>query len=626
MIPLATPLDDMDFDGLVALGRSRLPALAPGWTDYNVHDPGITLIELLAWVADTQIYAAGRNRADERLAMAALLGLRSRGAVAATGVLVAESDLAHADYQIAAGTSLRPAAGCAPRLEVLSDVSLLPLKLIQLSAESGAGGAVDFTDANQRARVSFAPFGVPPAPDAALVARLAGRLPSRDLLLSIGIEIEDGASAVAQDDCLGAVSLFYRRANGDEVALDRMLDTSVDMQRSGVMVVRLPAGGPQAGGDTHDIVLRANRANALLPRLLRIAPNALPVAQKASFGRLPFHGTGRANQTLFIEPRALFDAEERVEGRQWRLTDAGAEVRVGTERWKAGTFDSAGPQDRIYAISEAKDGSGIEIAFGNGVNGRRPRPYEPIEVALELSCGAEGNVASPLDWLIAAPPSRWRNRQPIAWGADAEGPAELLDAARRRLRDRRPLTGSREIEEAALGLPDAFGVTRASVIEGWERGRRRPGAAATRTLLVTRRGAAAESPAWLRAVARTLGPRIPLGERLLVAAPAFREIRVAARITAAVGVRPERVHRAVCDDLARRLASDIWPLGRSVSATAVAGWIRRVAGVERVSDAKLLGADEKPLGEVLKLRADELPRLATDRAATDLVVEAGARP
>jgi DNA-binding PucR family transcriptional regulator len=145
-------------------------------------------------------------------------------------------------------------------------------------------------------------------------------------------------------------------------------------------------------------------------------------------------------------------------------------------------------------------------------------------------------------------------------------------------------------------------------------------------LLVTRRGTAAESRSWLRAVARALRPRIPLGERLLVAAPAFRELRVAAQITAAVGARPERVHRAVCDDLARRLAGETWALGRNVSTTAVAGWIRLVAGVERVSDVTFLGKDKRPLGEMLELRADELPRLATDRVTTDIVVEAGARP
>lgn len=626
MIPLASALDDLDFDALVALGRSRLPTLAPGWTDYNVHDPGITLVELLAWVADTQIYAAGRNRADERLAMAALIGLRPGGAVPATGMLYADGDAApQACRDIAAGTPLTPAAGCAPRLEVAHDVTLVPLELVQLTSEGLGGGTVDLSDANKRSRVTFAPFGTPPGRQSAMVARLAGRLPDRDLLLSIGIEIEGGGNGVPDDDCLGAVNLYYRRRGGEEVRLDCVADTSVDLQRSGALIVRLPAGGPQASGDMHDIVLRADRSNALMPRLLRVAPNAVPVAQKAGFRRLRFRGTGRANQKLFVEPRALFEADERVEGRQWRLTDAGAEVKVGAEPWKPGTFDRAGPADPVFVVSEAKDGSGIEITFGNGVNGRRPDPHEPIEVALELSCGAGGNIASPLGWLMATPALRWRNRQPIAGGADPEDAAELLDSARRRLRDRRPLTGSSEIEESALALPDAFGVTRASVIEGWERGRRRPGAPVTRTLLVTRRGTAAESTAWLRSVARTLRPRIPLGERLLVAAPTFRDVRVTARITAAVGARPERVYRAVIDELARRLASSSWPLGRDVCATAVAGWIRLVEGVDGVSDVKLLGADETTLEERLELGVDELPRLAADTGAGDILVEAGGR-
>ena len=73
MIPLSPHLDDIDFDALLALARARLPALAPEWTDYNHHDPGITLVELLAWVANSQVYSLARNRLDERLAMARLL-------------------------------------------------------------------------------------------------------------------------------------------------------------------------------------------------------------------------------------------------------------------------------------------------------------------------------------------------------------------------------------------------------------------------------------------------------------------------------------------------------------------------------------------------------------------------
>ena len=44
---LAPDFFDRRFDDLVETGRSRLPSLAPRWTDYNAHDPGITLMELL---------------------------------------------------------------------------------------------------------------------------------------------------------------------------------------------------------------------------------------------------------------------------------------------------------------------------------------------------------------------------------------------------------------------------------------------------------------------------------------------------------------------------------------------------------------------------------------------------
>src|SRR5207244_12739590 len=60
-MPLALPdLDDRRWADLVAEGRSLIPLYAPGWTDHNVHDPGITLLELLAWVAEMDLYQVNR--------------------------------------------------------------------------------------------------------------------------------------------------------------------------------------------------------------------------------------------------------------------------------------------------------------------------------------------------------------------------------------------------------------------------------------------------------------------------------------------------------------------------------------------------------------------------------------
>ena len=102
MRDLQLQLDDRNFEQLVELGRSLIPTLAPEWTDHNIHDPGITFLELLAWTAEAQIYALGRMRRDERLAYAALMGLRPRGPAPARGMVWL--DKIEADQAIPAGS------------------------------------------------------------------------------------------------------------------------------------------------------------------------------------------------------------------------------------------------------------------------------------------------------------------------------------------------------------------------------------------------------------------------------------------------------------------------------------------------------------------------------------------
>ncbi len=49
-------LDDQSFEEIMEYAISRLPWLCPGWTDYNAHDPGITILELIAWYKEMQQY------------------------------------------------------------------------------------------------------------------------------------------------------------------------------------------------------------------------------------------------------------------------------------------------------------------------------------------------------------------------------------------------------------------------------------------------------------------------------------------------------------------------------------------------------------------------------------------
>jgi predicted phage baseplate assembly protein len=56
-MPLSTiTLDDRHFQDIVDEAKTRIPAFCPEWTDHNVSDPGVALIELFAWMTDMLLY------------------------------------------------------------------------------------------------------------------------------------------------------------------------------------------------------------------------------------------------------------------------------------------------------------------------------------------------------------------------------------------------------------------------------------------------------------------------------------------------------------------------------------------------------------------------------------------
>ncbi|RPI82097.1 MAG: putative baseplate assembly protein, partial [Chloroflexi bacterium] len=65
MTDFAPNLDDLRFQkDLVDEARRRIIQYCPEWTDYNLSDPGITLIELFAYMTEMQVYRL--NRVPER--------------------------------------------------------------------------------------------------------------------------------------------------------------------------------------------------------------------------------------------------------------------------------------------------------------------------------------------------------------------------------------------------------------------------------------------------------------------------------------------------------------------------------------------------------------------------------
>jgi len=77
-------LDDRRFQDLVSEARMRISRACPEWTEHNVSDPGITLIELFAWMTEMTIYRLNRVPDKLHVALLDLLGIRLDGPSAAT--------------------------------------------------------------------------------------------------------------------------------------------------------------------------------------------------------------------------------------------------------------------------------------------------------------------------------------------------------------------------------------------------------------------------------------------------------------------------------------------------------------------------------------------------------------
>lgn len=87
-MPIRTPiLDDRSYQQLRDELVRRIPVYAPEWTDHNASDPGITLIELFAYLGENLLYRFNQIPDATKLAFLNLLKIPLRPAVSATGLV-----------------------------------------------------------------------------------------------------------------------------------------------------------------------------------------------------------------------------------------------------------------------------------------------------------------------------------------------------------------------------------------------------------------------------------------------------------------------------------------------------------------------------------------------------------
>ena len=90
-LPIAT-LDDRTYQDLLDEARARIPVHNPEWTNFNKSDPGITLLELFAFLTENLLYRCNQIPDRNRLKFLNLLGVPLQPAWSARGLVTITND------------------------------------------------------------------------------------------------------------------------------------------------------------------------------------------------------------------------------------------------------------------------------------------------------------------------------------------------------------------------------------------------------------------------------------------------------------------------------------------------------------------------------------------------------
>jgi predicted phage baseplate assembly protein len=601
MTRLAPNLFERRYSDLVQLGRSRLPSYAPAWTDHNVHDPGITLIELLAWLAEAQLYSLSRTRRDERRAYAALVGVEPHGPRPARGLIWPDHDDPESPATavtrgliIEAGTVAALTKNETPEFRARHRQVWIPARIDGLDTRLANGSLINQLPANQRGGPAFQPFGPDEGRDAVLRMSLAatGRSPlfeperPKDARLIIGVRADQGTAGSDETDAAFAASPVEVTfvADGERVRLPVKEDSTGGMLRTGALVLDVSAVETTPASAL--LEFRAPSGFERAPRLIRIEPNVIPIIQRREVTtEFQSVGTRLPDQAFDLDTPGL-EFEPGSDPVRVEILQGGA-----FERWlKTDRLDDCGPDDKNFEL----DTVAARISFGNGVNGAILPANTTGRATYSVNDGQAGNIAANRKWVVRGFDSPFGvNPDPTFGGEDASGWLEQRRDARRAIRMSHPLVSASDFEEAAKLLP-GMEVGRAWLVPPSD------GDLATGTMrLIAMRarqttvetGGIPETPRWLASIRERLTSRLPLGSRLLVVAPRYVEFTIATTLEAEPRKDPQDVCRNASAELTQRLALVAGsqgalqrPFGLPVSRRDLVAWLQHLPDVRLVRE------------------------------------------
>lgn len=637
-MPLPAPhLDDRTFQSLVDDAKRLVQQRCPEWTDHNVSDPGVTLIETFSYMVEQLLWRLNRVPDRTYVKFLDLLGVRLHAPTAARApVTFWLSAPQRTTVTVPAGSLV-----ATPRTDAEPVVftTLRPLDIVATEvafvATEGDGQQVDRTDAVASGRggagvPAFGPGTRPPEPGDALYVGLSAATPS----CAVTLRFDCPTKGVGIDPRYPP--LRWEAWDGTRwLGCPVERDTTGGLNWSGEVVLHVPPGH-----EPHVAIVRQAagwlRCRVVEPESWQAGYTASPVV--AGLTGFTSGGTVEAVNAEVVAGEHLGEAEgvpaqrfplrHRPVVRGDRALDHVVEVGGpdGWEPWaQVEDFAASGPGDRHFVL---EDRAG-EVVFGPAVREAdgRLRHYgavPPKGAAVRLrgyrtGGGERGNVArDAISVLKSSIPyvASVTNRVAATGGTDGEDLENAKVRGPLLLRTRQRAVTAEDYENLARAAAPEVGRVRCVPAGG---GGADDGG--VRVLLVPavddRDDGHVEFHELMvgddvfERVAGYLDERRTIGARVMVQPPDYVGLTVVTRLRARAGADTRAVERDAVAALHRwfhplRGGPDGagWPFGRSIVTGEVYVVLQRVEGVEFVEEVRLFPAD--PVERTRKRRAERI--------------------
>jgi predicted phage baseplate assembly protein len=439
---LLPKIDDRRYDDIVSEARARIPRYTSEWTDLNDGEPGMALVQLLAWMTDLLLYRLGKVPENNYLKFLQLIGIELQAAEPAQAEITFPlTKTAASPYILIPARTQISAEGRPPIVfETNRAIAAIKAPIVSLLVFDGFAFA-DHTTDNQQADQPFFPFGSLATVGSALMLGFDPTDPFPEITLELAF-FAGGARAAKVADCGLPPSVLFAPAqivweywDGTQwKPLSVPKDETNAFLRSGHVFLKLPAKGkvvPAAFAGTSALYwLRARLSKAAYersPQLQAVRTNTVPATQAQTARDEVLGGSdGQTNIQFTLANAPVIAGTLRLE------IDEGQ----GFEPWtEVADFFSSRPDDKVYRLNRTTG----HVLFSDAVNGAIPATnvnnLDGNIVAREyrFGGGAFGNVScGTIKTLLGSIPDvedqNVGNLLPAVGGRDEES----LDDAKRR--------------------------------------------------------------------------------------------------------------------------------------------------------------------------------------------------